>query len=53
MGDMLSSPVRAAPPMARDAPELPFGYAGSILLALAPPLWRRVMDEKALAWRAP
>jgi alkane 1-monooxygenase len=28
------------------APELPAGYAGSILLALAPPLWRRVMDEK-------
>jgi alkane 1-monooxygenase len=37
---------------AHSAPELPFGYAGSILLALAPPLWRRVMDEKALAWRA-
>ena len=35
----------------RAAPELPFGYAGSILLALAPPLWRRVMDSKALAWR--
>jgi alkane 1-monooxygenase len=34
------------------APELPFGYAGSILLALAPPLWRRVMDPRALAWRA-
>ncbi|MBV9542090.1 MAG: alkane 1-monooxygenase [Alphaproteobacteria bacterium] len=27
-----------------DAPELPAGYAGSILLALFPPLWRRVMD---------
>ncbi len=26
------------------APELPAGYAGSILLALIPPLWRRVMD---------
>jgi len=26
------------------APELPAGYAGSILLALAPPLWRRIMD---------
>ncbi|HWY60385.1 MAG TPA: alkane 1-monooxygenase [Rhizomicrobium sp.] len=37
---------------ARRAPELPFGYATSILLALAPPLWRRVMDPKALAWRA-
>jgi alkane 1-monooxygenase len=34
------------------APELPAGYAGSILLALVPPLWRRVMDgevEKARA----
>lgn len=31
----------------RAAPELPLGYAGSILLALAPPLWRRVMDPKA------
>ena len=27
-----------------DAPELPAGYAGSILLALVPPLWRRLMD---------
>jgi alkane 1-monooxygenase len=26
------------------APELPLGYSGSILLALLPPLWRRVMD---------
>ncbi len=26
------------------APELPAGYAGSILMALVPPLWRRVMD---------
>ena len=34
----------------QDAPELPLGYAGSILLALVPPLWRRVMDEKARAW---
>jgi len=28
------------------APELPAGYAGSILLALVPPLWRRVMDPR-------
>jgi len=28
------------------APELPAGYAGSILLALAPPLWHRLMDAK-------
>ena len=26
------------------APELPAGYAGSILMALVPPLWRRIMD---------
>jgi alkane 1-monooxygenase len=34
------------------APELPAGYAASILLALIPPLWRLVMDPKALAHRA-
>ena len=28
------------------APELPFGYAASILLALIPPLWRQVMDPR-------
>jgi alkane 1-monooxygenase len=28
------------------ARELPFGYAGAILLALVPPLWRRVMDPR-------
>ena len=33
-----------------DAPELPVGYAGSILLALVPPLWRRLMDPKAQSW---
>ena len=27
-----------------EAPELPAGYAGSILMALIPPLWRRIMD---------
>ena len=31
------------------APALPTGYAGMILLALAPPAWRRVMDPKVLA----
>lgn len=35
-----------------DAPELPAGYAGSILLALVPPLWRRIMDPKVQALRA-
>ena len=29
------------------AAELPTGYAGAILMALVPPLWRRVMDERA------
>jgi alkane 1-monooxygenase len=37
---------------ARPAPELPLGYAGSILLALLPPLWRRVMDTRARQWHA-
>ena len=29
--------------------ELPCGYAGAILLSLAPPLWRRVMDRRVAA----
>ena len=32
-----------------DAPQLPTGYAGMILLALVPPVWRRVMDRRLLA----
>ncbi|HEY3478944.1 MAG TPA: alkane 1-monooxygenase, partial [Streptomyces sp.] len=32
-----------------DAPELPTGYAGMIVLAYFPPLWRRVMDPRVLA----
>lgn len=36
-----------------DAPELPTGYAGAILLALTPPLWRRVMDPRVEVWMAP
>jgi len=32
-------------PMA-GARELPTGYAGAMLLALAPPIWRRVMDAR-------
>jgi alkane 1-monooxygenase len=34
------------------SPELPAGYAGSILLALVPPLWRRVMDPRVRDLRA-
>jgi alkane 1-monooxygenase len=32
----------------QEAPQLPTGYAGMILLALVPPLWRRVMDHRVL-----
>jgi alkane 1-monooxygenase len=32
-----------------EAPELPSGYATMILLAVIPPLWRRVMDPLVLA----
>ena len=32
-----------------EAPQLPTGYAGMILLAVLPPLWRRTMDHRVLA----
>lgn len=32
-----------------ESPVLPTGYAGMIVLALVPPLWRRVMDPKVAA----
>jgi alkane 1-monooxygenase len=32
-----------------EAPQLPTGYAGMIVLAAFPPLWRRVMDRRLLA----
>jgi alkane 1-monooxygenase len=32
-----------------EAPQLPTGYAGMIVLALLPPLWRRTMDRRLLA----
>jgi alkane 1-monooxygenase len=32
-----------------EAPQLPTGYAGMIVLAAVPPLWRRVMDRRLLA----
>jgi alkane 1-monooxygenase len=31
-----------------EAPQLPTGYAGMMLLALVPPLWRRVMDHRVV-----
>ncbi len=32
-----------------ESPVLPTGYAGMIVLALFPPLWRRVMDPRVIA----
>jgi alkane 1-monooxygenase len=32
----------------KDAPQLPTGYAGMILTALFPPIWRRIMDRRVL-----
>jgi len=32
-----------------EAPQLPAGYYGMFLLAMVPPLWRRIMDPKVLA----
>ncbi len=32
-----------------EAPQLPTGYAGMIVAALIPPLWRRVMDPRLMA----
>ncbi|MDG4666895.1 alkane 1-monooxygenase [Mycobacterium sp. 236(2023)] len=34
---------------ADEAPQLPSGYATMVLLALFPPLWRRVMDPRVIA----
>jgi alkane 1-monooxygenase len=33
-----------------ESPQLPFGYATMVLVALVPPLWFRLMDGRALAW---
>ncbi len=33
-----------------EAPRLPTGYPGCFLLAAAPPLWRSVMDRRAIDW---
>ena len=32
-----------------EAPQLPTGYFGMFVVALIPPLWRRVMDARVLA----
>ena len=35
-----------------EAPQLPYGYAGSFMLALVPPLWFKVMDRELASFRA-
>jgi alkane 1-monooxygenase len=35
-----------------DSPQLPTGYAGMFVLALVPPLWRRVMDHRVRDFNA-
>jgi alkane 1-monooxygenase len=35
-----------------ESPQLPAGYAGMILLALVPPLWKKVMDPRVATFRA-
>jgi alkane 1-monooxygenase len=35
-----------------ESPQLPLGYPGSILLALVPPLWFRVMNREVDRWNA-
>jgi alkane 1-monooxygenase len=32
------------------SPQLPTGYAGMIVLAMFPPLWKRVMNPRVIAW---
>ncbi|WP_459547728.1 alkane 1-monooxygenase [Nocardia sp. X0981] len=32
-----------------EAPQLPAGYAAMVVLAVIPPLWRRVMDKRVIA----
>ena len=35
-----------------DAPQLPTGYAGMVMLALVPPLWFRVMNPRVESWNS-
>ena len=34
-----------------EAPELPFGYSVMTVVAMVPPLWKRVMNHRVMAWR--
>jgi len=38
-------------PLHERAPQLPWGYGTMVVLALVPPLWRRIMDHRALKWQ--
>ncbi len=35
-----------------EVPQLPFGYATAFLVALVPPLWKRIMNPRVHAWEA-
>ncbi len=35
-----------------NVPQLPFSYPTAFLVALAPPLWRAIMDPRVVAWNA-
>lgn len=35
-----------------ESPQLKYGYPASMLLALVPPLWFRLMDERLHAWKS-
>ncbi|MEL6914815.1 MAG: alkane 1-monooxygenase [Pseudomonadota bacterium] len=37
---------------AEEAPQLPYGYPVMTMLAMCPPLWRRVMNPRVRAWRS-
>ncbi len=34
-----------------ESPQLPYGYPGSIVLALCPPIWFRLMDQEVEKWK--
>lgn len=36
----------------QDAPQLPYGYPLMTMVAMMPPLWRRVMNPRVRQWRA-
>lgn len=35
-----------------DSPELPFGYPGSIVISLFPPIWFKIMNKRVEFWSA-